>query len=284
MLTQLLNKLTNQLLNKGLLLNFLLFFLHINLASAQGSPTSKSTFTARLMNIEAPSNETFRYNALLTNGTQSTVNYNLKTKLPEGWQITYRVEGTSVTSFQVDAGGSKDVSIEINCPITTKPGAFKLPVQAISTTDTLALNLEAVVRGSYQVELTTPSGRLSDEIVAGNSKEILLVLKNTGTLPLNSLELSSQLPTKWETSFSPSTIEQLQPGQSSDIKVTLKVPEKTIAGDYVTKMSVRSTNGNAETSIRMMVKTSILSGWVGILIIVAAAGLIYYLIRKYGRR
>ncbi|WP_223815214.1 COG1470 family protein [Sphingobacterium litopenaei] len=236
------------------------------------------------MNVEAPTNETFRYNSLLTNGKSETVDYKLSTKLPAGWQVTYRVEGISVTSLQVESGSTKDISIEITCPITTKPDTYKIPVQAISSFDTLKLDLEAVVRGSYAVELTTPTGRLSDEIVAGNSKEILLVVKNTGTLPLNALELSSQLPSKWETSFSPSNIEQLQPGQSADIKVTLKVPEKTIAGDYVTKMTVRSNNGTSEATIRMMVKTSILSGWVGIVIIAAAAGLIYYLIRKYGRR
>ncbi|WP_206366753.1 NEW3 domain-containing protein [Sphingobacterium sp. SGL-16] len=280
MLKQLLNSKKCLILTKGLLLYLFL----LTTSSFAQSNSVKTSFTARLLNVEAPTNETFRYNSLLTNGKSETVNYKLSTKLPAGWQVTYRVEGISVTSLQVESGSTKDISIEITCPITTKPDTYKIPVQAISSFDTLKLDLEAVVRGSYAVELTTPTGRLSDEIVAGNSKEILLVVKNTGTLPLNALELSSQLPSKWETSFSPSNIEQLQPGQSADIKVTLKVPEKTIAGDYVTKMTVRSNNGTSEATIRMMVKTSILSGWVGIVIIAAAAGLIYYLIRKYGRR
>jgi uncharacterized membrane protein len=280
MLKQLLNSKKCLILTKGLLLYLFL----LTTSSFAQSNSVKTSFSARLLNVEAPTNETFRYNSLLTNGKSETVNYNLSTKLPAGWQVTYRVEGISVTSLQVESGSTKDISIEITCPITTKPDTYKIPVQAISSFDTLKLDLEAVVRGSYAVELTTPTGRLSDEIVAGNSKEILLVVKNTGTLPLNALELSSQLPSKWETSFSPSNIEQLQPGQSADIKVTLKVPEKTIAGDYVTKMTVRSNNGTSEATIRMMVKTSILSGWVGIVIIAAAAGLIYYLIRKYGRR
>jgi len=257
-------------------LNFQLF--------AQSTSGNKSNFTARLINVEATTNETFRYNSILNNSESEAVTYNLSAKMPAGWQIIYRVEGTSVTSLQLDPNSTKDVSIEITCPLATKPEKYKIPVQAISNKDTLQLDLEAVVRGSYALEISTPSGRLSDEIVAGNSKEILLVVKNTGTLPLNSLELSSQLPSKWETSFSPSSIEQLEPGKQADIKVTLKVPDKTIAGDYVTKMTVRTANSTAETSIRMMVKTSLLSGWVGIVVILAAAGLIYYLIRKYGRR
>ena len=274
-----------QLLNfKKCLLLFNGLFLYLSLAFAQNTGNSKSTFTARLLNVEAATNETFRYNGLLTNGNSVTTNYNLSTKLPAGWQITYRVDGVTVTSIQVEPNMTKDIGIEITCPITTKPETHKIPVQAISNADTLSLALEAAVRGSYAIELTTPSGRLSDEIVAGNSKELLLVVKNTGTLPLNNVDLSSQLPSKWEASFAPSSIEQIQPGQQTDVKVTLKVPEKTIAGDYVSKLTAKSTNGSSEVTFRIMVKTSILTGWVGILIIAAAAGLIYYLIRKYGRR
>ncbi len=258
-------------------------FISSSVPVLQAQSNSSSSLTARLLNVEAPTNETFRYNGVLSNGN-SLRNYSLSANLPAGWQITYRVEGIAVTSLQMDANTSKDISFEITCPISTKPGTYKIPVTAIASNDTLKLDLEAVVKGSYAVELTTASGRLSDEIVAGSSKEILMVVKNTGTLPLNNLELSSQLPSKWETSFAQSTIEQLQPGQQADIKVTLKVPEKTIAGDYVTKMTVRSTANSSEAAIRIMVKTSLLSGWIGLVIILASVGLIYLLIRKYGRR
>lgn len=278
----------NQLLNskerqKFLFRLIVFLFISSSVPVLQAQSNSSSSLTARLLNVEAPTNETFRYNGVLSNGN-SLRNYSLSANLPAGWQITYRVEGIAVTSLQMDANTSKDISFEITCPISTKPGTYKIPVTAIASSDTLKLDLEAVVKGSYAVELTTASGRLSDEIVAGSSKEILMVVKNTGTLPLNNLELSSQLPSKWETSFAPSTIEQLQPGQQADIKVTLKVPEKTIAGDYVTKMTVRSTANSSEAAIRIMVKTSLLSGWIGLVIILASVGLIYLLIRKYGRR
>lgn len=278
----------NQLLNskerqKFLFRLIVFLFISSSIPVLQAQSNSSSSLTARLLNVEAPTNETFRYNGVLINGN-SLRNYSLSANLPAGWQITYRVEGIAVTSLQMDANTSKDISFEITCPISTKPGTYKIPVTAIASSDTLKLDMEAVVKGSYAVELTTASGRLSDEIVAGSSKEILMVVKNTGTLPLNNLELSSQLPSKWETSFAPSTIEQLQPGQQADIKVTLKVPEKTIAGDYVSKMTVRSTANSSEAAIRIMVKTSLLSGWIGLVIILASVGLIFLLIRKYGRR
>lgn len=251
---------------------------------AQTVKPLKSNFEARLINIESPSNEPFRYTATLSNGSAQSVNYSFNAQLPDGWQISYRVEGSQVTSLLMQANKSQEISIEISCPISAKPDKYKIPVKAISAQDTLALDLEAVVKGSYALELTTPSGRLSDEVVSGSSKEILLKVKNTGTLPLNALELSSQLPSRWEATFDPANIKQLEAGKSIDVKVNLKVPDKTIAGDYASKFEIKSANSNADISFRMIVKTSLLSGWVGLLVIVLAIGLVYYLIRKYGRR
>lgn len=244
----------------------------------------KSSFEARLVNIEAPSNEPFRYTTTLTNGSAQLVNYNFNALLPDGWQISYRVEGSQVTSLQMQPNKAQEISIEISCPITTKPNKYKIPLKAISARDTLTLDLEAVVKGSYALELSTPSGRLSDEVVSGSSKEILLKVKNTGTLPLNALDLSSQLPSRWEATFDPANIKQLEAGKSLDVKVNLKVPDKTIAGDYAAKFEIKSPSSNADISFRMIVKTSLLSGWIGMLVILLAIGLVYYLIRKYGRR
>lgn len=253
-------------------------------AFAQASPSSETDFQVRLMNIEAASNEVFRYNATLRNSGTSPVVYELKSELPPGWLISYRVDGSQVTSLSLDSGVIKDISIEINASLTSEPKKYKIPVKAVSENKTLDLNLEAVVKGSYELELTTATGRLSDEVVSGSSKEIVLVVKNTGTLPLNNVDFSSQLPSRWEATFEPSNIDQLQAGKSVDVKAKLTVPDKTIAGDYVAKFTAKNDNKQAEATFRVIVKTSLISGWIGVVIILLAIGLIYLLIRKYGRR
>lgn len=258
-----------------------LFFSSVSVAQQS---SSASAFHARLLNIEAPANEPFRYNATLHNAAAEAVVYEFKADLPPGWQISYRVEGSQVTSVQLEPGRTQDIGIEINSTLTAEPKKYKIPIRASSATNSFDLNLEAVVKGSYGIELSTPSGRLSDEIISGSSKELNLVVKNTGTLPLNNVELSSQLPSQWEATFEPASIEQLEPGKSMDIKTTVKVPDKTIAGDYLAKLTAKNTNKQSEVSFRIMVKVSILSGWIGIVIILLAVGLIYFLIRKYGRR
>jgi len=255
--------------------------------SFKGSPPARartSTFTARLINLEATSRETFRYNASLYNGRNHAAIFEFNAQVPAGWNTTFRVDGMQVTSFRLDSSRTQDVSIEIVPSPAVQPGKYNIPVTAIAEGDTVLLALEAVVKGTYTVELTTPDGRLSDEITEGSRKPIHLTIKNTGSLPLDGLELSAQSPPKWDATFEPAKIERLEAGKSVDIIATLHVPDKTIAGDYVTNFSVKNANATGNATFRMTVTTSWLAGWLGVLVILLAVGVIYYLIRKYGRR
>lgn len=262
------------------------FFLLFALFSEQAMAQKKSPpFTARLMNLEAAANTTFTYNARLTNEAKVPRVYQLSATVPPGWNIAFKAEGYQLTSLNIDSGKTQDIIIEINPAIEAKPGKYNIPVIALTgASDSSRLDLEAVVKGTYAVTLTTPSGRLSDDVTEGNRKEIHLLVKNTGTIALDNVELSAQAPPQWEATFSPSNLKRLEPGKESEIIATLKVPGKTIAGDYVTTFTVKNANANANAVFRMTVKTSILTGWLGILIILAALGCVYYLIRKYGRR
>jgi uncharacterized membrane protein len=259
-------------------------FLSATAAVGQSHKIQPSSFTARLINIEAASNETFRYNAKLHNGTIQSHAYDLNAQVPEGWNVAFKAEGSQVSSLNLDSNKTQDISIEINAAPQVKPGKYTVPVTAIAGQDTIRLNLEAVVKGTRSVELTTPNGRLSDEVTEGSHKEIHLVVKNTGSLTLDNLELAANAPSKWDATFAPSKIEHLEAGQTQDVVVTLSVPDKTLAGDYMATFSAKNTSSNASASLRITVVTSLLSGWIGLLVILLAIGIVWYLIRKYGRR
>ena len=266
---------------------FIIFFAPSVAAIAQPSNEAKagpSAFTAKLINIEAATNEVFRYSTTLHNGTNKQAIYELKAALPEGWVVSYKVEGSQVTSLNMDAGKSQEIAVEINASANASPKKYSIPLKAIAANDTLLLKLEAVVKGSYGVAMSTPSGRLSEEVSSGGHKDLQLEVKNTGTLPLNDLDLNSQLPSGWEVRFEPAKISKLEAGKSVAVTAFLKVPDKTIAGDYAATFSLSGANANTQLAFRMFVKTSLLSGWIGILVIVLAIGSVYYLIRRYGRR
>jgi uncharacterized membrane protein len=265
-----------------------LFLITLNLlthaAPGNSGPAKSSSFTTRLINLEATSKETFRFNASLYNGLNRSAIYELQAKAPAGWNSVFRVDGMQVTSFKLDSNRSQDISIELTPSPSVKPGKYAIPVTAVSDQGLLELNLEAVVKGSYAVELTTPTGLLSEEVTEGSRKPIYLSLKNEGSLPLDNLELAAQTPTNWNVTFEPAKIERLDPGSSINVVANLNVPDKTIAGDYLTKFTVKNNNATAESSHRLTVTTSWLAGWLGITVILIAIGMVYFLIRKYGRR
>jgi uncharacterized membrane protein len=263
---------------------FLLFIIIGKQGMAQSGSRSGPPFTARLMNIEAAANTTFNYSTKLRNGASLPRIYQLSANIPQGWNIAFKVEGLQVTSINIDSGKTQDIAIEINPTLETKPGKYNIPVLALAGSDSMKLNLEAVVKGTYGVQLTTPSGRLSEDVTEGSQKKIHLIVKNTGTIALDNLALSAEAPSQWETTFTPSSITGLAPGKDSEVVVALHVPDKTIAGDYVTNFSVKNTNATSNAAFRMTVRTSVLTGWLGILVILLALGAVYYLIRKYGRR
>lgn len=266
---------------RGLLTSFLFTLCFISFEADAAPP---SEFTVRLMNIESEVKTAFRYHATLHNRSDQEQVFELNAALPTGWLGVFRSEGSQVTALKLDAGKSRDIEIEIMASPLAKPGKFAIPVTAASAGETLKLDLEAVVKGNYEVQLSTPDGRLSDEITEGKSKQLVLTVRNSGTLPLNDLDLSAQAPTQWKAAFEPSKIDRLDAGQTRQVNVTLSVPDKTIAGDYLTTFTVRNNYATANSSFRMTVKTSLLSGWIGMLVILLAIALVYNLIRKYGRR
>ncbi|MEQ6168625.1 NEW3 domain-containing protein [Ekhidna sp. MALMAid0563] len=246
------------------------------------SPPAK--FTTNLFNIEKAANETFRYNATLKSNTNVEQKYDLKADVPAGWRTSFKVRGSNITSILLEGNKTESISIELIPVYNCKPGTYEIPVTASSETDTLSFDLEAVVKGSYEVQLTTPSGRLSGDVVEGKTMQITLKVKNSGSLPLNKLNLTSRTPSKWQASFSPESIESLEPDESVDVSVSLSVPEKTLPGDYISSFTVKNSETKGSADYRVTVETSVLAGWIGVLVILVAIGIIFFLIRKFGRR
>jgi len=243
-----------------------------------------SNLSAKLINIESATNEPFRFSVTLRNGTASARLYELKADLPMGWQVSYKIEGSQVTSVNMEAGKTQEIAVEITATSTAAARKYIIPFKATSATQTLSLQLEAVVKGNYGSTISTASGRLSEEVTSGAHKDIELEVRNTGTLPLSELEITSQLPAGWEASFEPSKIAKLEGGKKITVKASLKVPDKTIAGDYAATFNLSGNNASGQAAFRIFVKTSVLSGWIGIFVVLIAIAAVYVLIRKYGRR
>lgn len=263
---------------------YLFVLLFLCLFSSQVRAQSSPPFTARLMNIEAAANTSFNFNTKLKNVAPVSRIFQLSAVLPAGWNANFKVDGMSVTSVNIDSARTADIAIEIIPTLDTKPGKYAIPVTALVGNDSLKLSLEAVIKGTYGVTLTTPTGKLSEDVTEGSTKALQLVIRNTGTIPLDNLEFNAQNPSQWQLTFTPTKVLHLEAGADTTIIATLQVPDKTLAGDYMTNVTVRNSNANAKADFRITVKTSALTGWLGLVIILIALGAVYLLIRKYGRR
>ena len=252
------------------------------IVSEQG--TYKTEFTAEQSNMEGQASATFNYNANLRNRTAEEQLYALTANAPRGWTVSFRANGRQVTSVEVAPNATTTVSIEAKPPASIGTGTFKIPVRAFTASTSGELEFEAVITGSYTMEFSTPTGLLSSSITAGSTKKIELEVRNTGSSELRGIELASSKPADWEVVFDPDKIESLIAGSSTTVTALVKASGKAIPGDYMVKMTARTPEISSTADFRMSVKTSMLWGWIGILIIAAVLGGVYYLFRKYGRR
>jgi uncharacterized membrane protein len=250
--------------------------------SAQG--TYSTELTTSQPNMEGIAGSSFNYSLTLKNKTAAKQLYALKAEPPAGWTVSFQSASKDVTSVNVDPNGSQDISVTATPPDGVKAGSFKIPVTASGSNTSAQAELEAVVTGTYAIDLSTPSGNLAADITAGSSKKVTMQVTNKGSSALKDIDLSSSAPSNWEVTFSPEKIANLSPGASAQVTATIKADKNAIAGDYVVSMTAKTAEKSSDATLRMTVKTSVLWGWIGILIIIAVIGGVYYLFRKYGRR
>lgn len=247
--------------------------------------TFETELTTEQPNIEGHADSSFTYSLTLRNRTADNQLYALRADPPgAGWQVQFTVSGERVSSVDVDAGATKTISVKVTPSQTVEAGTYTIPVTAETSSTSAMLSLETVIIGSYGMELTTPSGLLSTDITAGGDKKLELLVRNTGTVELTEVNLRSSTPIDWTVEFEPSTIEAIPPGESKTVLATIHGSSAALAGDYALSVSASSPEASSSANFRVSVKTSVVWGWIGILIIVAVLGGLGLLFRTYGRR
>jgi len=246
--------------------------------------TYETEFTTDQPNMQGPSSSTFTFKTELKNRTADQQLYALIAEATRGWNVVFKADYKQVTSVEMVANTTKEITVEINPPAQIEAGTYMIPVRAETKTTSSKVQLEVVITGSFNMELTTPTGLLSTEVTAGDEKRLELIVRNTGSSLLSGIDLSSSIPSNWSVVFDPKKIDKILPGNEATVFATIKADKKAIPGDYVINMESKTPEATSKAAFRISVKTSMLWGWVGILIILFALGSVYYLFGKYGRR
>lgn len=250
--------------------------------SQQGS--FKSEFTTTQANMQGNVNTPFTFSANLKNRTSEKQNYAFVANAPRGWTVTFKANYQPVTAVEVEANNTTPITIEIKAPEKTEAGKYKIPVRAETGSSFSDLDLEAVITGSFGMEMTTPTGLVSSDLTAGESKQIELVITNNGSSNLADIKPEYSAPVNWSVTFDPKKVDLLQPGKTARVYATIKADKKAIPGDYITNIEAKTPEVSSKLSFRISVETPMLWGWFGVLITLVALGSVYYLFRKYGRR
>ena len=151
--------------------------------------TYQTEFTTDQPNMQGNSKSTFTFSATLKNQTADQQLYALMANAPRGWNVVFKPNYKQATSAQVEANAPENISIVINPAANVQAGPYKIPVRAKTSSTSADIELEVVVTGSYDIELTTPRGLLSAEITAGDMKRIDLLGRNNGSAELKDVQL-----------------------------------------------------------------------------------------------
>lgn len=246
--------------------------------------TFKTELVVKQANLQGNATSNFTFNGELKNRTSEIQLYSLRSSAPRGWVVNFRAAGKQVSSVEIEPNQTENVSIEVNPPDAVAAGSYKIPVTATSSGTSATQELEVVITGSYSLELTTPTGLLSTKITAGDERRIPLLVRNTGSADLQNIKMSFSAPLNWDVVFEPKEITTLAPGKSTEVFATIKADKDAIAGDYVTNLEAKVPETSSKASFRVSVKTPLLYGWIGVMIIGGATSGVFYLFRKYGRR
>ncbi|MDD5082178.1 MAG: NEW3 domain-containing protein [Dehalococcoidales bacterium] len=162
--------------------------------------------------------------------------------------------------------------------ISPEPGEYTATLTVASESGDISktLDLKAIVTARYEFDISTPSGKLNVEAVAGQDNQVPIILTNTGSTPIENITFSSSKPENWSIVFSPDRVSPLEPGSPQEVMVTIKPPRnRTIAGDYGINLVVESKEFTPDSLLlRVNILTPAIWDWVGILmVVVVVAGL-----------
>jgi len=244
------------------------------------------TLTTDNPEVEGSSDETFTFNLDLKNDTPGDIVFRFDVEAPTDWDVTATPSGESqATTVNVAAGASQVVNVSANPPDETAAQTYPIKVTATGDGKTATADLSVIITGSFSMTFSTPNQVLSTTANAGAAKQIQFTITNTGTAPLTNVVLSAPtIPTDWK--FDPGDpIPEIAPNSEPvTVTATLTPANQAIAGDYALQFRAAAEKETQNMTYRVTIETPQLWGILGIVLIVAVLGGLYWVFRTYGRR
>jgi len=104
------------------------------------------------------------------------------------------------------------------------------------------VRLQLIPRGVGKIEVSAPS--LYQEIRIGETVELNLAVKNTGTRVVHNIHVSTENALNWRTFVTPETVALLEPNQEDLVKLKVLPPSDVGVGDYEVKIKTDAISNN----------------------------------------
>ena len=254
----------------------------------EADATGDLTLTTDFPSLRGPSSQTFNFNLTLRNDTAEDLTFSVNAQAPTGWTVTANLTGQSqAASAIVKAGSTSGVTVSATPPSAAAAGTYDIEVVAVAGERNITGALQVEVTGSYDLTVSTSDGRLNGRGAAGSTSPLVVTLENQGTAAITNVKLTATAPTGWEVTFDPDTIASLEADATAPTTVNAQVKPSgdAIAGDYTITVTATGDQSTRDTmEIRYTVETNLLWGVIGVALIVAVAGGVWWVFQRYGRR
>lgn len=244
------------------------------------------TIRSDVPGLRGAASDSFSFTVTIRNDTEEDLTYTSAGQGPTGWTVDARPSSASqAASAVVRAGATANLTVTVRAPARVEPGTYDLQVLATVGTHELTQPLTVEITGSYTLSVSTPTGVLSSSGNAGSTIEQQFTLTNSGTAPITNVKMSASLPANWTIDWGEQeTVASVPPDQAITVTARITPSGDAIAGDYL--LTIRGTGDQTtdSTEIRFTVNASILGAVVGIILIAAAFGGLWWVFRRYGRR
>ncbi len=236
--------------------------------------------------LDGPASQTFSFTVTLRNDTEEDLTFTPTATGPADWEVEARATAqSSAVTAVVEAGAVQQITVTGDPPEDVVAGEYPVTLSVAVGDETLTQELTAVVTGSFTLELSTPTQVLSVRGAAGAVTDQTFRIENTGSSPLTNVVMTATPPGEWTVTFEPESTATVAPGQFVDVVAHITPTGDAIAGDYTIDFRASSEESDDDSAeIRFTVEAGILGGLIGIALVAAALGGLYWVFRRYGRR
>ena len=184
-----------------------------------------SALTTEYTEQEGSAGTSFSFSTTIQNNTSKEQSYSFSSSAPTGWTVAFKPSGetTQVAAVTVDARGSQTMDVEVTPPNGVEAGTYTIPISAISASENLSGEPTVTIIGTYALDLSTPSGRLSFDANANKQTSLTISLTNSGNVDLQNINLTSSAPEGWTVEFAESSVDVLEAGATREVTVYVTI-------------------------------------------------------------